>query len=244
MYVDFAAGQSRPCTASGRAASNSIFQLENVVARILRERAIVSDQHCLLVGISGIDGSGKGYVAEQIRAQLGQHSIASANISVDGWLNLPGKRFSAVNAAENFYKNAIRFDELFPTLLLPLKNHRSVSVTADFITETASAFRKEVHRFENVDVVLVEGIFLFKREYRNLFDLAIWIDCSFPTALARAVARGQEGLPPRETIRAYKAIYFPAQEIHFTRDSPRETADLVVNNDLSLAQFDPSTLRR
>lgn len=90
-------------------------------------------------------------------------------------------------------------------------------------------------------MVLAEGIFLFKRQHRELFDLAIWIDCSFPTALARALKRAQEGLSSAETIRAYETIYFPAQKIHSTRDSPRETADLVVSNDLSLAQFASST---
>jgi hypothetical protein len=80
-------------------------------------------------------------------------------------------------------------------------------------------------------VVLVEGIFLFKREHQELFDLAVWVDCSFPTALARALVRTQEGLSAAETIRAYQTIYFPAQKIHFERDNPRETADLILNND-------------
>jgi uridine kinase len=205
--------------------------MDDVVARILRERAAVSEQRSLLVGVSGIDGSGKGYVAKQMEARLGQHSIAAANINVDGWLNLPGRRFSAIKPAEHFYENAIRFNELFTKLLLPLKDYRSVSVVADFAEEAASHYCKEVYSFKNVDVVLVEGIFLFRREHRKLFDLAIWVDCSFPTALARALARAQERLSPAETIHAYETIYFPAQRIHFARDNPRETAHLIIDND-------------
>jgi uridine kinase len=211
--------------------------IDDVVARILGQRATVSTERSLLVGISGIDGSGKGYVAKQIEARLGQHSIAAANINVDGWLNLPDKRFSAIEPAEHFYENAIRFDELFNRLLLPLKGHRSVSVPADFTEETTANYRKHTYYFKDVGVVLVEGIFLFKREHRELFDLAVWVDCSFPTALARALIRAQEGLSSAETIRAYETIYFPAQKIHFDRDNPRETADSVVSNDLSLTQF-------
>ena len=37
---------------------------------------------------------------------------------------------------------------------------------------------------------------------------------------------------PEETIRAYRTIYFPAQEIHFQRD--RAGATLIVNNDARL----------
>lgn len=207
--------------------------MDDVVARILRERGIVSEQRSLLVGISGIDGSGKGYVAKQIEARLGQHSLAVANINVDGWLNLPDKRFSAIEPAEHFYENAIRFDELFTQLLLPLKDHRSVSVAADFAEETAGNYRRHTYNFKDVGVVLVEGIFLFKREHRELFDLAVWVDCSFPTALERALARSQEGLSTADTSRSYETIYFPAQAIHFTRDNPRETADWIIDNDCS-----------
>jgi uridine kinase len=79
--------------------------------------------------------------------------------------------------------------------------------------------------------VLLEGIYLLKRAYRAFYDLSFWIDCSFETALERAIARGQEGLPAEETVRAYRTIYFPAQEIHFERDRPQEGATGIVGND-------------
>jgi len=50
--------------------------------------------------------------------------------------------------------------------------------------------------------------------------------------LKRAVMRGQEGLPPAETRKAFETIYFPAQQIHLARDNPRETADIVFTNEL------------
>ena len=65
-------------------------------------------------------------------------------------------------------------------------------------------------------------------------DWKVWVDCSYETALERALQRGQEGLPPDETIRAYRTIYFPAQEIHLRLDDPRTTADAVMINDLRL----------
>jgi uridine kinase len=90
---------------------------------------------------------------------------------------------------------------------------------------------------------LVEGIFLFKQAYRSLFDLAIWVECSFPTALARAIERGQEGLTPAKTIAAYETIYFPAQRIHFERDAPRATVDLILDNDLYSGRRSANTFR-
>ena len=110
--------------------------------------------------------------------------------------------------------------------------------TTDVSTARRTKFRRNffvqdaVYNFKNVGVTLVEGIFLFKNEYRRLFDLAIWVDCSFATALARALERRQEGLSPAQTIAAYETIYFPAQKIHFAQDNPRSSADLIFDNDL------------
>ena len=47
----------------------------------------------------------------------------------------------------------------------------------------------------------------------------------------RAISRGREQLPPGETIRAYRTIFFPAQEIPFQHDNPKALATLIVNND-------------
>jgi uridine kinase len=211
--------------------------LDEITGQILQRRATRPETRCLLIGVSGIDGSGKGYVARQLEARLALHGVIPATLNVDGWLNLPEKRFSQSDPAENFYENAIRFEQFFTRLVIPLRDRRSVHLVADFTEETASQYRKHTYKYADVSVILVEGIFLFKREYRTLFDLAIWIDCSFPTALARAIDRAQEGLSAAKTIAAYETIYFPAQRIHLARDNPRENADLIFAND-----FYPSAL--
>ena len=205
--------------------------IDEVVRKILERRANIPITRCLLVGISGIDGCGKGYVARQLEACLALHGVIPAIVNVDGWLNLPERRFDQSYPAENFYENAIRFDQFFTQLVIPLRDRRNVHLVADFTEETASQYRKHTYDFKDVSVILVEGIFLFKREYRTHFDLAIWVDCSFPTALARAIDRAQEGLSAAKTIAAYETVYFPAQRIHLNHDNPRENADLIFEND-------------
>ena len=206
--------------------------IEEVVRKILERRAHIPDTRSLLVGVSGIDGCGKGYLATQLQAHLALHGVIPTILNVDGWLNLPHKRFDQTAPAVNFYENAIRLDQFFSQLVVPLRDRRSIRLEADFVEETASGSCKHIYDYKDVSVVLVEGIFLFKPQYRKYFDLAIWIDCSFPTALARAIDRAQEGLSPVNTIAAYDTIYFPAQRIHLAQDNPREHADLIFENDI------------
>src|SRR5205814_10110583 len=109
--------------------------------------------------------------------------------------------FHQQDLAKHFYESAIRFDEMFERVILPLRGTRNVNVESDFTEETATTFRKHCYAFRNIDIILLEGIFLFKPMYREHFDLKVWIDCSFATALRRTMARGQEGLPPQEAKR-------------------------------------------
>lgn len=183
----------------------------------------------MLVGISGIDASGKGYVTAKLADAL-TRKFKLAVLNVDGWLNLPHVRFNDNNPGVHFYHHALRLDDMFDQLVLPLKHNRSVRMTADFAEETASIFRSQEYVFDEIDIILLEGIFLFKLQHLHHFDLKIWIDCSFERALTRAVARSQEGLLPAETRYAYAKYYFPAQRIHFETDDPQSSADVIYPN--------------
>ena len=193
-------------------------------------RKMPAGKRCLLVGISGIDASGKGFIAARLADQIRRRGLNVANINIDGWLNLPEIRFDRRDAAANFYRRAIRFDEMFEKLVFPLKESGAVNLLADFAEETADRFRKHEYVYRHIDIILLEGIFLFKNEFKEFYDLKIWLECSFETALKRAVERSQEGLSPAETVRAYETIYFPAQKIHFAHDDPQKCADLVLDN--------------
>jgi len=206
-------------------------RLASIVAEILEARARVPAMRSLLVGISGIDGSGKGFITEKLADALRTKSLNVALISADDWLNLPHVSINRYNYAEHFYEHAIRFDEMFERLIVPLRQNREINITADCADAKATTYREQCYDFRNIDIVLLEGIFLFKLGYRHQFDLGVWIDCSFKCALERAIERGQEGLPPAETIKAFQTIYFPAQRIHLARDNPREGADIVFMND-------------
>ncbi len=208
--------------------------LESAIHRITQTRLTVASDRAVLVALTGVDGCGKGYIARKIAHALEAQSLKIATINIDGWLNLPPVRFSQSNPAEHFYQYAFRFKQMFSELVLPLREGRSHHLEADFTEETAADYRKHQYDFEAIDIILLEGIYLLKREFQAYYDLSFWIECSFETALQRAIDRGQEGLSPQATVAAYQSIYFPAQEIHFQQDTPRLAATSIINNDLGL----------
>jgi uridine kinase len=202
---------------------------DQLIKAILAKRRHIARSRPIVVGISGIDASGKGFISSWLADTL-TSDFNVALINTDDWLNLPEVRFSGRKPGEHFYKNAIRFDEMFHDLILPLKRDRRVDLAADLVEETSTEFHTHHYIYENIDIILLEGIFLFKRCYVEHFDLRIWIECSVEIAMKRAIARSQEGLSPQQTIEAYEHIYFPAQRLHFALDRPQASAHLTVEN--------------
>ena len=125
---------------------------------------------------------------------------------------------------------------MFARLVLPLRENRSAHVTMDWVEETATTSRPYTYDFDDLDIIVLEGAYLFKRAYRGHFDLAVWVDCSWETALERSVAQSQEELPPDDTVQRYRMMFFPAEQIHFARDDPRGRADIIVPNDPLLTE--------
>jgi uridine kinase len=204
--------------------------LSDIRGRIIDLREQMPAEHALLAGISGIDASGKGHITQQL-AELLIPSLNVAVICVDGWLNLPHLRFSDNDPGRHFYHHSLRIDEMFDRLVLPLKRDRRIDLAYDHTDETASEYRRERVLFDDIDVILLEGIFLFQPRFLSYFDLTVWTDCSFETALQRAIDRSQEGLGREGTITAYETIYFPAQHIHSQDDQPLTRADFIIKNE-------------
>ncbi len=211
---------------------DAISTLQTVVDEILVTRSLVSSDRSVLTAVSGIDAAGKGYFTERLVGALQDKGVRAVAISVDAWLNID--RFDTSDPPEHYYNNAIRFEEMFAETILPLRDRRSLRVEINYADETATEYRRRSYEFDDVDVIALEGIYLLKRVYQSYYDRMVWVECGFETVLERAVARGQEGLPPEETIRDYRDIYNPAQELHFQRDNPKGVATLIVNNDARL----------
>ena len=211
---------------------NEVPTLQAVVDEILDASGSVPDERSILTAVSGIDAAGKGYFTERLVGALRDNGLHAVAINADAWLNIG--RFDPSNAPEHYYNNAIRFEEMFAETVLPLRRQRSLQVEINYADELSKEYERRSYEFEDVDVIVLEGIYLLKQAFQPLYDLSVWIDCGFETALERALSRGQEGLPPEETTRDYNNIYNPAQEIHFRRDDPKGVATLVVNNDARL----------
>ncbi len=183
-----------------------------------------------VVGVSGIDGSGKGYISTKLSDQISATGLSCSLIGIDGWLQPPSKRFSEQDPGQHFYKHGFRFDEMQKQVYEPLFRSGSVDLVVKHSDPTGKEQMVDYHyQIHEPDVIIFEGIFLFQDRFT--FDYSVWIECSYETALDRALKRNQEGLPEEQIKSDYHNIYFAAQKIHLEADDPRDRCDYIFLND-------------
>jgi hypothetical protein len=73
----------------------------------------------------------------------------------------------------------------------------------------------------------ISNIYLLSETF---FDYRICIDYSFETGKHRTISRNVEKLDEERLIHDYLTFYYAAQRLHFERDNPKLSADLIYDN--------------
>jgi len=201
------------------------------VAGAVRQRVPRARPNATLVAMSGIDGSGKSALAAPLAQEIESFGFKVAVIGIDPWQNPQSVRFGGTQPGEHFYHHAIRFNALFDRVVRPLTANRSIQLLTQGIRTDYDIYEPVEYRYSDVDVVLLEGIFLLQPRFDWLYDLRVWVECSFASALQRALARNAEARTQQQLRDDYARIYHAAQRHHFLVDEPRERADFVIPNE-------------
>ena len=210
----------------------SITELAPVVHTML---APLARERAALVGLSGIDGSGKSRLALVLADELSAFGLQVALIGVDAWQNPQTIRFGGADRGPHFYEHCIRFDDLFAQLVQPLTTQRSIRL------ET-KAIRTDRDVWDDVRLRLPQ--------YRRRAASREFC-CSSPrsgsastcasgsTALSRrrcaARCEGTSNSSPRRSCgMTTSTSTTPHSVIICRRTIPRSAADLLLNNEVGI----------
>jgi Chaperone of endosialidase len=123
-----------------------------------------------VLAISGIDGSGKSHIAAGLEARLKASGIRTAVIGVDLWHTSRAERFAPLDSARVFYEHAFRWPEFFSALVDPLVRLRSFDRELEVRRLEDDSLYSKRYQFSEIEIVLIEGIFLLRREYVDRYD--------------------------------------------------------------------------
>lgn len=188
-----------------------------------------------LVGISGVDGAGKTYFTKALVDYLKQKEtrpIVSA--SVDYFHNPASVRYQkGKDSPEGFYRDSYNYDVLRASLLDPFFEGKGEYKTKAFDVSTDKEIISSAQPVVPDSILIMEGIFLFRPELFQYWDLTIFLDVGFDITLQRNIKRAadQERIGAAEKIIArYKQRYMPGQQLYLDEAKPKAYADILIDN--------------
>ena len=198
--------------------------------------------YSLIVGLNGVDGSGKTTMARTLEHRLKKSGHKVLLISVDDFHNPRSVRYKRGELSPiAFCHDSINYDAIANNALKPAFEMKGKSVLCQ--TKLFDlALDEEDAQFEEVTsntILLVEGIFLFRPEICPFLHVKIFLDVLFENVMQRVLSRDIATLSTEANIRErYSHKYIPGQMLYLDEVSPQSIADVVIDkNDFESAKM-------
>jgi uridine kinase len=206
--------------------SDLLLELTNIIQA-------VKLPHPLRIGIDGIDASGKSALSDELAELLREQGRTVIQASIDSF-HYPRsvRRQRGSDSPQGYFLDSYHYPELLAALLEPLGpdgNRRYRTAIFDFHSDRPLQVPERLAN-EN-DILLFDGVFLMRPELASAWDLTIFIQVAFETALQRALQRDIPLFGSAQVVlERYQKRYFPAQQYYLQACHPIEQADIVVDN--------------
>ncbi len=192
----------------------------------------------LLVAINGKDASGKTTMADNLAQHVSEKTTRQIiRISVDDFMNERAVRYTLTESAgRSCYEYTFNFVDFVKYALLPLHQNGSCTYKNkifDHATDTATTSPDKV---ANADaIIVVDGVFLYKRDLANYWDLKILLRTDDEVVIERGARRDEERIGSyAEAKRKYIERYIASQTIYYDEEKPERAANIIVdNNDIN-----------
>lgn len=186
----------------------------------------------MIVGISGVDGAGKSTLSAALCQRLQVMGIAHHLIEIDDFLHPRSVRNANPNQTVGYYCDTFAFKKIFDQLLIPLSQCPSHRVEFQLVDWPSDETKSKVYDIHGPAVIVVEGVFLFKLHYAEVFNLRLWLDISFEDALERVLQRSRDQnyyRSPDAITDRYLERFYAGQRLHLERDDPKGQAHIVID---------------
>lgn len=187
--------------------------------------------HVVRVAVDGVDGAGKTVFADELASALTDRGVVVLRASVDGFHHPPSLRYRRGRGSpEGFFLDSYDYDALRRLLLEPLTGsgvRQVVRRVYDVHTETPVELVRE--SAADVEVLVLDGIFLHRPELRELWDRSVFLDVDLEVSIPRGAGRGYGDPDPAA---ASNQRYVEGQRHYLATCRPRERATWVIDNNV------------
>ncbi|MBT2660047.1 kinase [Bacillus sp. ISL-45] len=194
----------------------------NAEEELLRQvfSVLYTNKRCIL-GIDGLSRAGKTTFVKRIASLLKEKEIESTVIHLDDHIVGRSKRYNTGQEEwQEYYNLQWDVESLVKSLFENLIHSDEIELPY-YDNETD----QQVNRTLNLalkKVIIVEGIFLQREEWRAFIDYIVFIDCPRDVRFARESSQTQLN------IEKFRNRYWKAEDYYMEKLRPAEKADLVI----------------
>lgn len=183
-----------------------------------------------VVGITGIDASGKTKFSEELEKFLVSKNYKTQTINLDDFHNPQKIRYSGNDQTDNYYNKSFDTKTVIEKLLIPVKQKNAFTKKLSLLNLSTDNYEnKKEYIFCKNSIVIFEGVFLFRKEFFSYIDYKIFIEISFKESIRRAKMRDVP-LYGKKVLKKYNEKYLPAQKKYLNQFPPLKTANIIINN--------------
>lgn len=205
------------------------------VFELIKERLLLIGQKKdkpIRVAINGIEGTGKTTFAEKLTQYLNAENINAIQVSIDGFHFDKKIRYKqGRDSAKGYYEDA--YNELsFVEKVLQSSQSEIPNITkATHDLETDEYIELEATEIDSDTIIITDGAYLFKPNYRPHWDLKIYLKTSFEIAMERGIERDKQLLGGYESTKEkFLNRYHKASQMYLTENEPEKIADIIIDN--------------
>jgi uridine kinase len=205
----------------------------DLLARLAHILHTIDQPHPLRVAVDGIDAAGKTTLANELTDLLQSMARTVIRSSIDNFHNPRNMRYQrGSDSPQGYYLDAFDYAGLQAALFQPLGpggNRCYRTANFDFKTDHPVEITEKTAGLK--DILLFDGVFLLRPELSSAWDFSIFVDVIFETALQRALRRDSPLFgSPQAVLDRYQKRYLPAQHHYLKTCSPKDRADVVIDN--------------
>lgn len=183
------------------------------------------------VGVDGVDGAGKTWLADELAREVETRAIPSVRVTLDGFHNPRPYRYRlGRDSPEGFFRDSYDYDRFRELVLEPLSPGGSGLYTpAIYDVRQEQPVNPPPCEATAESVVIVDGIFLHRDELAGFWDYSIWLEVPFEISIPRGAARGH-GFGSPDPSAGTNRRYVEGQRLYITKSNPATRASVVVDN--------------
>jgi uridine kinase len=181
----------------------------------------------LRVGIDGVTAAGKTTFGHELARVIADRGRPVLRVGLDDFKRpWPERHRYDRESGEGYYRNAFDYDAVRRLLLEPAApNGSGQCVLCSIDPLTQIRYTHLTTPAPDDAVLVVDGVFAFRRQINAYWDFRIWLHVDEQTSLRRGAQRDGQAAQPLQRSR-----YAVAERLYLSEEQPLQSVDVIVDN--------------